>query len=559
VRADKRWKGMGCQNRIKNQILEFLPYITRRKQEKGNNNMLTTLLRAITEVHVQPPQDKDRFGEKVLCEYCLLTKGETHERTSEHESRCRHDPTGLEETSRKCAQFVTDEADKLGRQENTQQYWDEEQRDLLGKVQIVKRGTDFLLSIDGKTAHAPTQCTLHDMTERYIRHGGEDDKEKQHKGLLEMAIKSINRDDTTSMRGLGPEIWNLVTEITDAKVQIHTTVALKAKQMQHYTDNSGTETGFGAIQTEDLLLGSVRVAGATTVDGLEDMIRSMTRILRADNRAWTTIITTNTRSSRQKLKEAGYETIAIAKRQNVSINFRIGELAKLTDKNEVLGKLRSLKKAEQRLKTTTFPSNLIKAIVAQEIEEEDWNQVRNRQVKEATQWMNSPQTLMGVAPAGCTKKMMAIGIQESVANKIRRQTEQWMLEKYHEDSKVKAQMCHIENEKLKRQENKRKNLQLKAEKEQRQRTRGTTRATLKKRRREIAESMKNTARLKKQTDETMEQKTGERRTVKRRKTETQGRTISKPDDQESHDRRTRTDNEQEILGRGQRIKKRKRN
>mgnify|MGYP000187747121 CR=1 FL=1 len=36
MRADKRWKGRGCQNRIKNQIVEFLPYITRRKQEKQN-------------------------------------------------------------------------------------------------------------------------------------------------------------------------------------------------------------------------------------------------------------------------------------------------------------------------------------------------------------------------------------------------------------------------------------------------------------------------------------------------------------------------------------------
>jgi hypothetical protein len=559
VRADKRWKGSGCQNRIKNQILEFLPYIAKRKQEKGNNNMLTTLLRTITEVHVQPPKDKERYGEIVVCEYCLLTKGETHERTSEHESRCRHDPTGLEETSRKCAQFATDEADKQGRQEHKQQHWGEEQRDLLGKIQIVKRGTDFLLSTDGKAAYAPTQSTLNDMAERYIRHGEEDDREKQKKKFLEMAIKSINRDDTTSMRGLGPEIWNLVTEITDARVQLHTTVALKAEQMQHYTDHSGTETEFGAIRTEDLRLGSARVAGATTIEGLEDMIRSMSRILRADNRAWTTIITTNTRISRQRLKETGYETIAIAKRQNVSINLKIGELAKLTDKNELLRKLGSLKNAEQRLKTTTFPDNLIKAIVSHEIEEEDWDQVRNMQVKEAIQWMNNPQTLMGVAPAECIKKLMAIGIHESVANKIKTQTEQWMLEKYHEDSKVKAQMCHIENEKLKRQENKLKKLQLKAEKARRQKTRGTTRTTLKKRRREIAERMKNTARLKRQTDDTMEQNAGAGRAEKRRKTENQGRTISKPDNQDLHDRRTRTGKEQEILGRGQRTKKRRRN
>jgi hypothetical protein len=290
------------------------------------------------------------------------------------------------------------------------------------------------------------------------------------------------------------------------------------------------------------------------------MIRSMTRILRADNRAWTTIITTNTRNSRQQLKEAGYETIAIAKRQNVGINLKIGDLAKLTDKNEVLRKLDSLKRAGQRLKTTTFPDNLIKAIVAQEIEEEDWKQVKNKQIKESIQWMNSPQTLMGVAPAESTKKLMAIGIQESVANKIRRQTEQWMLERYHEDSKVKAHMCHIENEKLKRQENKLKNLQLKAEKVRRQKTRGTTRATLKKRRRQIAEKMKNAVLLKKQTDDTMEQKAGVRRAVKRRKTENQWRTISKPAvNQDPHDRRTQTDKEQEILGRGQRTKKRKRN
>ena len=50
-------------------------------------------------------------------------------------------------------------------------------------------------------------------------------------------------------------------------MQLPTTVASKAGQLQHYTDDSGTETAFGigAIKTEELLLGSARVAGATTI------------------------------------------------------------------------------------------------------------------------------------------------------------------------------------------------------------------------------------------------------------------------------------------------------
>ena len=61
------------------------------------------------------------------------------------------------------------------------------------------------------------------------------------------------------------------------------------------------------------------------------MIHTMSQILQVDNRAWTTIITTNTRLSRQQLGKAGYQTIAIAKRKNVSDNVKIGELAKLAD------------------------------------------------------------------------------------------------------------------------------------------------------------------------------------------------------------------------------------
>jgi hypothetical protein len=461
----------------------------------------------------------------------------------------------LEETSKKCIQFAKDEADKLGREENKPQHWDEEQRDLLANAHIIKRGKDYLLSTDGKTAHAPDQQTLNEMADRYIRHGEEKEKGKQKKEFLEMVIRSINRNDTTSIRGLGEGIWNLVTDVTEARVQLHTTVASKAEQLEHYTDDSGTETAFGAIKTEELVLGSVRVAGATTIEGLGDMIDTMSQILQVDNRAWTTIITTNTKLSRQQLEKAGYQTIAIAKRKNVSISVKIGELAKITEANEVLGKLDTMRKAELRLKITTFPDNLIKAVTTKEIQGEDWNKARDTQVTAALQWMNNPQTLMGIATENCTKKLMAIGIQESVAKRIRRQSEQWMLEEYHKDAKVKAHKCQIEREKLRRQANKQKIQQLKAEKAHRQKIR----LSLKKRRREIAGKMKSRVRLsRKQTEHTEARTESTRETQKRPKKRQKTRSLPKITRLQDAQTQTRTDKEQEILGRGHRTKKRKR-
>ena len=440
------------------------------------------------------------------------------------------------------------------------------------------------------------------MADRYIRHGPhgkEEDKEKRKSEFLKMAIKSINRNDTTNIPGLGKEIWNLVTDVTAANVQLNTTVASKAKQLRHYTDDSGTETDFGAIQTEDLLLGSARVAGATTNEGLGDMIHTMSQILQVDNEAWTTIITTNTRLSRQRLEKAGYQTIAIAKRKNVSINVKVGELAKVTDANEVLRKLDTLRKTKLRLNMTTFPDKLIKAIATKAMQDEDWDKARFTQVTMAIQWMNNPQTLMGIATDDCTKKLMAIGIQETVAKRIRRQTEQWMLEEYHKDSKAKAQKCQTEKEKLRREANKQKIKQLKAEKTHRQKIRGTTRSSVKKRRREIAEKMiSRVQRSKKKTENTeaMTENTREttRVSLKNRRREIAGKmksrvrllkekTESKEDRVSMTERnrgppkkrqktmstpritilpdtqtQTRTDKEQEILERGHRTKKRKR-
>ena len=131
-----------------------------------------------------------------------------------------------------------------------------------------------------------------------------------------------------------------------------------------------------------------------------------------------------------------------------------------------------------------------------------------------------------------------------------------MLEEYHKDSKVKAQKCQIEKEKLRREANKQKIMQLKAEKAQRQKTRGTTRLSLKKRRREIAGKMQSRIRLsRKQTENTEAMTESTRGTQKRPKKRQKTPKITILQDAQTQ---TRTDKEQEILGRGHRKKKRKR-
>ena len=117
--------------------------------------------------------------------------------------------------------------------------------------------------------------------------------------------------------------------------------------------------------------------------------------------------------------------------------------------------------------------------------------MRKEEFTEAIQWISNPQTLMGVAPGDCSHKMLQIGIQKEATQKIRKQTEQWMLEEYHKDAKRKEHTCQKETEKRRRQQNKIKIEQLKAEKERRRQSRGTSKASLKKRRREIAKNMKS--------------------------------------------------------------------
>ena len=145
------------------------------------------------------------------------------------------------------------------------------------------------------------------------------------------------------------------------------------------------------------------------------MIKTMKKYLRKDPGTWAILLTTNTREARPKLKSAGFEAIAIAERRNISLSIKVGEQGRMTEEKDLARKLHRLEGPKGNLKVKTIPENLVKAVASEELEDKDWEKIREDELAEALQWMDSPQTGMGVAPGNSTQKMMDAGIQERTA------------------------------------------------------------------------------------------------------------------------------------------------
>ena len=189
----------------------------------------------------------------------------------------------------------------------------------------------------------------------------------------------------------------------------------------------------------------------------------------------------------------------------------MGTEAREGDKKNLLRDLGELERPRGGLKAVTFPENWIKAVAAEELQGMNWEKEKEEEMKNALQWMDMPQTLMGVAPGDSERTMVGAGMGEGTARKIREQTEQWMLEEYHRDATLKKQCCRKERGRRRRQENKMKKRQMTAERKRKQAIRGNTGKALKRRRREIVKQRKK--RVEDRRDQSPEQEN--RRTQKR--------------------------------------------
>ena len=358
-------------------------------------------------------------------------------------------------------------------------------RFLLNNIHIMKKEGKCALAPEGRrSVELPPQEVLESMADRYITYGGEADVGKWKRGFTTEAINEIKRGQARRNIKINKETWDLALDVTGATVQINTTGTTKAQRIQFYTMEEEVE--LGAIPTEGLP-NVGRIIAATSADTAGSMIRTMEGHLKKDPSAWAILLTSNTKVTKGLLKRAGFETIAVAKKRNVSISVKVGTEAREGDKTNLLRGLGELERPRGRLKAVTFPENWVKAVATEELQGTNWKKETEEGTTKALQWMDMPQTLMGVAPGDSEQRMVGAGMGEGTARKIREQTEQWMLEEYHRDATLKEQCCRKERGRRRRQENKMKKRRVTAERKRKQAIRGNTWTALKRRRREIAD------------------------------------------------------------------------
>jgi hypothetical protein len=172
TQIEKRWKGAGTQNKVRNEIGSLTALLKRFKKTHNGQNR-ATLTRLITGVHNQKPHFEGRFKKENDCEFCKQKGRGNHENTPEHEAECKYDEDRHRENLQKCNEMAEEEAE-LGDDRSTGERPTEEQvreRNALMQTLPLQEENQTIYIADGKhRIKAPTQKLLTRTTDNFVRH-----------------------------------------------------------------------------------------------------------------------------------------------------------------------------------------------------------------------------------------------------------------------------------------------------------------------------------------------------------------------------------------------------